>query len=72
MPPLALTSDMPSNMRQRLARDAHAGAIEPLDGRVERRGDRIIQPVERQALGDAEAQAGQRRWLEAEKNSLRP
>ena len=67
MPPLALTAVMSSNSDSVSRRDAHAGAVEPLDRRVERRGDGIVQPVERQALGDAETQAGERRRLERRK-----
>ena len=44
--------------------DAHAGIVEPFDRQGERGGDRVVQPVERQSLGDAEAQAGERNRLE--------
>ena len=44
--------------------DARAGLIEPFDRQGEGGGDRVVQPVERQPLGDAEAQAGERDRLE--------
>ena len=44
--------------------NAHAGIVEPFDRQGECSGDRVVQPVERQSLGDAEAQAGERNWLE--------
>jgi len=44
--------------------DAGAGIVEPLDRQRERRGDGVVQTVERQPFGDAEMQAAERDRLE--------
>ena len=49
--------------RQRFVGDARAGIVEPFDRQGERGSDRVVQPVERQPLGDAETQAGERNRL---------
>ena len=53
--------------RYLLPDDAHAGGIEPLQRRIERRRNDFIQPVERQSLGKAETQTGERGRLERHK-----
>ena len=67
MPPLALTATMSSNsgsvsrVTRTPARSSRASR------RGEGRGDGLVEPVERQPLGDAEAQAGERDRLERRK-----